>query len=46
MITSHDMVATGQEMVRGKIVFKVREKSGNFALSQGKLKSLKEVRKK
>ena len=33
-------------MVRGKIFFNVREKYENFALSQGKLKSLKEVRKK
>ena len=31
------MVATGQEMVREKF-FKVREKSVNFILSQGKLK--------
>jgi len=31
-------VATGQEMVRGKNkLFKVREKSGNFILSQEKL---------
>ena len=40
------MVATGQEMFRGKILFKVGEKSGNSSLSQGKVKSLKEVRKK
>ena len=33
-------------MVRGKIFFNVREKSENFALSQGKVTSLKEVRKK
>ena len=46
MITSGDMVATGQEMFRGKILFKVRGKSGNFSLSQGKVKSLEEVRKK
>ena len=39
------MVATGQEMIREKIFFKVRENSGNFTSSQGKLKSLKEVRK-
>ena len=31
---------------QGKKFFKVREKSGNFTLSQGKLTSLKEVRKK
>ena len=38
------MVATGQEMVRGKKkFFGVREKSGNFTSSQGKLKSLKKV---
>ena len=30
-------VATGQEMVRGKKFSKVREKSGNFILSQRKL---------
>ena len=29
-----------------KQFFKVREKSGNFTLSQGELKSLKEVGKK
>ena len=40
------MVATGQELFMGKIIFKVRGKSGNFSLSQGKVKSLKEVRKK
>ena len=40
------MVATGQEMVRGKNFFKVGEKSGNFTSSQGKFKSLKEVREK
>ena len=39
------MVATGQEMIREKIFFKIRENSGNFTSSQGKLKSLKEVRK-
>ena len=39
------MVATGQEMVRKKF-FKVREKSGNFTPSQGKFKSLREVREK
>ena len=31
-----NMVATGQEMVRGKNFFEVREKSGNFTSSQGK----------
>jgi len=31
-----NMVATGQEMVRGKTFFKVREKSGNFTSSQRK----------
>ena len=31
------MVATGQEMVRGKNVFKVREKSGNFHFESGKI---------
>ena len=41
------MVATGQGKVRGKkILFKVREKSGNFTLSQGKFTSLKKVREK
>jgi len=30
-------VASGQEMVREKKFFKVREKSGTFILSQGKL---------
>ena len=40
------MVATGQEMFRGKILFKVGGKSGNSSLSEGKVKSLKEVRKK
>ena len=40
------MVATGQEMVRGKIFFKVGEKSGNLTSSQGKFKSSKEVREK
>ena len=39
-------VATGQKMIRGKKFFMVREKSGNFTSSQGKFKSLKEVRKK
>ena len=33
-------------MIREKIFFKVRENSGNFTSSQGKLKSLKEVRNK
>ena len=32
-------------MIREKIFFKVRENSGNFTSSQGKLKSLKEVGK-
>jgi len=32
-----DRVATGQEMFREKKFFKVREKSGNFILSPGKL---------
>ena len=32
-----DVVATGQEMVREKKFFKVREMSGNFILGQGKL---------
>ena len=36
------MVATGQEMVRGKN----SSRSGNFNLSQGKVKYLKEVREK
>ena len=41
------MVATGQEIVREKKkFFKVREKSGNFTLSQGKFTSLKKVREK
>jgi len=40
------MVATGQEIVRGKKFFKVREKSGNFTLSQRKFTSLKKVREK
>ena len=31
------MVATGQEMVREKKFFKVREMSGNFIMGQGKL---------
>ena len=39
------MVAIGQEIIWEKIFFKVRENSGNFTSSQGKLKSLKEVRK-
>ena len=39
------MVATGQEMVRGKIL-QGQGKSGNFTSSQGKFESLKEVRKK
>ena len=36
-------VATGQEMVRGKILLD-REKSGNFIVSQGKLKFLRQIR--
>ena len=39
------MVVTGQEIVRGKKFFKVREKSGNFTSSQGKVTSLKELGK-
>ena len=38
------MVAIGQEMIWEKIFF--RKNSGNFTSSQGKLKSLKEVRNK
>ena len=34
--------ATGQEIARGNF-FKVRKKSGNFSLSQGKLKSTNTV---
>ena len=37
LICHFDMVATGQEMVREKKIFKVREMSGNFILGQGKL---------
>ena len=33
-------------MVREKKFFKVREKSGNFTLSQGNFKCLREVREK
>ena len=41
------MVATGQEIVREKKkFFNVREKSGNFTLTQGKFISLEKVRKK
>ena len=40
------MVATGQEIAKEKKFFKVREKSGNFTLSQGKFTSLKKVREK
>ena len=40
------MVATGQEMVRGKKFFKVREMSGNFILGQGKLAFWRKVREK
>ena len=39
-------VATGQKMVKGKKFFMVRKKSENFTSSQGKFKSLKEVREK
>ena len=39
-------VATGQKMVKGKKFFMVRKKSENFTSSQGKFKSLKEVRKR
>ena len=45
-ITHRNMVATGQEIFREKKFFKVREKSGNFTLSQGKFTSLKKVREK
>ena len=34
--------ATGQEIVREKTLFMVREKSWNFILSQGKLKHFEE----
>jgi len=34
---TYNRVATGQEMVREKKFFRVREKSGNIILSQGKL---------
>jgi len=40
------MVAKGQEMVMENNFFKVRERSGDFTSSQGKFKSLKEVREK
>ena len=43
---AHRMVATGQEIVREKKKFKVREKPGNFTLSQGKFTSLKKVKEK
>ena len=36
-VNSLVMVATGQEMVREKKFFKVREVSGNFMAGQGKL---------
>jgi len=39
------VVATGQEMVRGKIL-QGQGKSGNFTSGQGKFESLKEVREK
>ena len=38
--------ATGQEMVREKKFFKIREKSGNFTLSQGKVKCVIEFGEK
>lgn len=40
------MVATGQEMIKEKKSFKVREKIVNFTSSQGRLKSFEEVREK
>ena len=40
------MVATGQEMIKEKKFFKVREKFVNFTSSQGRLKSFEEVREK
>ena len=40
------MVATGQEMVREKKFSRSGELSGNFTLSQGKFKSLKEIKEK
>ena len=40
------MVATGQEMIKEKKFFKVREKTVNFTSSQGRLKSFEEVRDK
>ena len=46
LILCYNMVATGQEMVREKNFFTVREKSVNFTSSQGKVKCLKEVREK
>ena len=36
-VDTNFMVATGQEMVREKKFFKVREMSGNFILGQAKL---------
>ena len=41
MVPFIDMVSTGQEMVREKKFFNVREKSVNCILSQGKLEILK-----
>ena len=35
------MVATGQEMVREKMFFEVREMSGNFILESGEIGILK-----
>lgn len=45
-LAGNSMVASGQEMVRGKKFFKVGETSRNFLFSQGKFKSLTEVREK
>ena len=39
VVSNVSMVATGQEMVRGKNSFKVREKSGKITLSPGKFLS-------
>ena len=36
-LRSINRAATGQEMVRGNKLFKVREESGDFILSQEKL---------
>ena len=40
------MATTVQEMVKKKKILQGQEKVREFTLSQGKLKSLKEVRKK